>query len=89
MRPCIRREGVKLSDQTIRVRAPGPMRLLVQAFADMIRPGPVPLWTAYAWSQEPNAHRRSYDIQAKDEASAAKEAIRRLVEEVECLDDGE
>lgn len=78
----------KLSNQTIRIGSPGPSRLLVQAFADMIRPGPVPLWTAYAWSQEPNAHRRSYDIQAKDEAAAAQEAIKRLIEEVENLDEG-
>jgi hypothetical protein len=80
---------VKLSDTTIRIRSPGPTRLLVQAFADMIRPGPVPLWTAYAWSAEPDAHRRTYDIEAKTEGEAAQEAIRRLVEEVECLGDGE
>lgn len=77
---------MKLSDQTIRIRSPGSTRLLVQAFADMIRPGPVPLWTAYAWSQEPNAHRRSYDIEAASEGEAAQEAIRRLVEEVENLE---
>jgi hypothetical protein len=74
---------------SIRIGSPGPSRLLVQAFADMIRPGPVPLWTAYAWSQPPYEHRRSYDIQAPSEAEAAQEAIKRLIEEVECLDDGE
>lgn len=77
---------MKLSDHTVRIRAPGPTRLLVQAFADQIRGGAVPLWTAYAWSQEPNAHRRSYDIQCPTEGEAAQEAMRRFIEEVENLD---
>ena len=71
---------------TIRVRAPGPMRLLVQAFADQIRGGAVPLWQAYAWSAAPYEHRRSYAIECKSEAEAAQEAMARLIDEVENLD---
>lgn len=78
---------MKLSDQTIRIDSPGPTRLLVQAFADMIRPGPVPLWTAYAWSAEPFEHRRTYAIECRTEGEAAQEAIRLLCEEVENMDD--
>lgn len=87
MRPCIRHEGADLTDQTIRIRSPGQSRLLVQAFADMIRPGPVPLWQARAWSQPPCEHERTYVIEAKSEGEAAQEAIRLLCEEVENMDD--
>ena len=47
------------------------------------------MWQAYAWSAPPYEHRRSYAIECRTEAEAAQEALTRLIEEVECLDDGD
>lgn len=81
----------KLSNNTVTVTQPSPFvptLVRASAFGDQIRGGSMPLWRVQAWTQPPHAHRRSYDIEARSEGLAAQEGIKRIVEEVEILNEG-
>lgn len=63
-------------------------RILCNATAEMLRFGPVPLWSIEVTGVEPHGWRRVYEIEAASDTIAAQEGIRRFVEEAEILADG-
>lgn len=63
-------------------------RILCQATADQLRPGPVPLWEITVTGRPPHDSRRVYQIEMKTDTLAAQEGIRLFVEEMEMLADG-
>lgn len=62
-----------------------PKRILASATAEMLRFGPVPLWSIEVTGVEPHGWRRVYEIEAASDTIAAQEGIRRFVEEAEIL----
>jgi len=44
-------------------------------------------FSVHVWGEPPFAHDRTYTIKAKDDNSAAQEAIRLFTDEMECLHD--
>lgn len=58
-----------------------------QAVVDKLRGGPVPLWEVQVWGGPGyEDYRRTYQIEAKDDNTAAFDGIQRFVEEMQAIE---